>query len=218
MIYRFRSAVLFTLLLLIPLSALSDQTDTIVPNNSAKLLILGDSLSAAYGLDQQEGWVSLLQKRWRDENISIDIVNAAVSGETTDGGLARLPRLIEQHTPSHILVELGGNDGLQGHSISKIRDNLSAIIRIAKSDNTVVFVQDMQIPTNYGKRYTQMFSDTFETVSEQHEVTKIPFFLEDIALQKDLMQRDGIHPNAEAQPMIVDFMFEKLTPLIINKR
>ena len=95
---------------------------------------------------------------------------------------------------------------------------MSAIVSIAKSDNTTVFVQDMQIPTNYGKRYTQMFSDTFDTVSEQHEVTKIPFFLEDIALQKDLMQRDGIHPNAQAQPMIVDFMFEKLTPLIINNQ
>jgi len=215
-IYRFFSAVIATLLLLIPSYALSDQTDKITPTREAKLLILGDSLSAAYGLDQEQGWVSVLQKRWRDEGISIDIVNAAVSGETTDGGLARLPRLLEQHAPSHILVELGGNDGLQGHKINKIRSNLSAIVSLAQSSGAVVFVQDMQIPTNYGKRYTQMFSESFDIIAKQHLVTKIPFFLKGVALDSELMQRDGIHPNAKAQPSIADFMFEKLTPLILN--
>ena len=118
MFYSLRN-IAFVFLLLIPTFAQSDQHDSDEKEPNAKLLILGDSLSAAYGLRQEEGWVSLLQNTWRDENIPIDIVNAAVSGETTDGGLARLPRLLTQHQPSHVLIELGGNDGLQGHNVKK---------------------------------------------------------------------------------------------------
>ena len=217
MIFNFRRNVIVTLLLLfIPICALSNQLDDISTTHDAKLLILGDSLSAAYGLDQQQGWVSLLQKQWRDEGLSIEIVNAAVSGETTDGGLARLPRLIEQHSPTHILIELGGNDGLQGHNIRKIQNNLNQLVSIAKTSGSTVYIQEMQIPTNYGKRYTQMFTNNYTVVAQQHNVTKIPFFLQDIALNTELMQQDGIHPNAEAQPIIANYMFEQLTPLIMQ--
>lgn len=215
MFYYFRNIAFITLLsLLIPSFAYSDQRDTSNETEKATLLILGDSLSAAYGLAQQEGWVSLLQKTWRDEKIPIDVVNAAVSGETTDGGLARLPRLLEQHAPSHVLIELGGNDGLQGHSISKIKDNLTSLVTMAKASGADVFIQQMQIPSNYGRRYTELFSNSFTYIAQQQGIRSIPFFLEDIALNPSLMQADGIHPNAAAQPMIADFMFIKLTPLI----
>jgi len=213
---KFRYLFAFLLILLIPFQALSDQAEQSDTSENAVLLILGDSLSAAYGLQQHEGWVSLLQKMWQDDNIPIDIVNAAVSGETTDGGLARFPRLLEQHNPTHVLIELGGNDGLQGHNIGKIRDNLDSLVSVAKESNAVVFLQEMQIPSNYGKRYTQMFTQNFNKVAETQDVQKIPFFLEEIALNKDLMQNDGIHPNAEAQPLIANFMDRHLRSLILS--
>ena len=215
MFYSLRN-IAFVFLLLIPTFAQSDQHDSDEKEPNAKLLILGDSLSAAYGLRQEEGWVSLLQNTWRDENIPIDIVNASVSGETTDGGLARLPRLLTQHQPSHVLIELGGNDGLQGHNVKKIRSNLVALVKIAQAADAKVFLQDMQIPTNYGKRYTNMFGESFDRVGEELNVPVIPFFLQNIALDTSLMQRDGIHPNAEAQALIAEFMHRQLMPLFDN--
>ncbi|MCW8091387.1 arylesterase [Alteromonas ponticola] len=181
-----------------------------------KLLILGDSLSAAYGLKQHEGWVSLLQNIWKDESVQIEVVNAAISGETTDGGLARLPRLLEQHRPSHLLIELGGNDGLQGHPVTKMRRNLHKMVSLAKQAEIAVLLQDMEIPTNYGRKYQSLFSDSFETVAEEQQITLIPFFLQDVATKDSLMQRDGIHPNKAAQPMIAEYMNKQLTPHILN--
>jgi acyl-CoA thioesterase-1 len=213
---KFRNLFAFLLILLIPFHALSDQAESDVSNENSVLLILGDSLSAAYGLEQREGWVSLLQKMWQDDNIPIEIVNAAVSGETTDGGLARFPRLLEQHGPTHVLIELGGNDGLQGHNIKKIKDNLTSLVKTAKDNNTQVFLQEMQIPSNYGKRYTQMFTKSFSQVADAQGVIKIPFFLEEIALKSELMQNDGIHPNAAAQPMIAELMDRHLRKLILT--
>ena len=218
MFVKFRYLFAFLLILLIPFQALSDQAEQSDTSENAVLLILGDSLSAAYGLQQHEGWVSLLQNMWQDDNIPIDIVNAAVSGETTDGGLARFPRLLEQHNPTHVLIELSGNDGLQGHHTGKIRDNLDSLVSVAKESKAVVFLQEMQIPSNYGKRYTQMFTQNFNKVAEAQNVQKIPFFLEEIALNKDLMQNDGIHPNAEAQPLIANFMDRHLRSLILSAR
>ncbi|WP_252728171.1 arylesterase [Alteromonas sp. C1M14] len=181
-----------------------------------KLLVLGDSLSAGYGLEQEESWVSVLQNIWNEESIPIEVVNAAISGETTDGGLARLPRLLEQHHPTHLLIELGGNDGLQGHLVAKTQKNLNSMVKLARDAGATVFIQDMEIPSNYGKRYTQMFADSFDTVAAENNIVLIPFFLADIALDKTLMQRDGIHPNGTAQPQIAHFMYEQLTPLIIH--
>lgn len=215
MFYSLRN-IAFVFLFLIPTFAQSDQHDSDETELNAKLLILGDSLSAAYGLRQEEGWVSLLQNTWRDDNIPIEIVNAAVSGETTDGALARLPRLLTQHQPSHVLIELGGNDGLQGHNVKKIRTNLLALVKIAQDAGAKVFLQDMQIPTNYGKRYTSMFGESFEKVGEELNVPVIPFFLQNIALDTSLMQRDGIHPNAQAQALIAEFMHKQLMPLFDN--
>jgi acyl-CoA thioesterase-1 len=199
---------IYLILILIPLLLISDQLQA----KETKLLILGDSLSAAYGLKQEQGWVSLLQDAWQSENINI--VNAAISGETTDGALARLPRLLEQHKPTHIFIELGGNDGLQGHPVSKMRNNLDKIIQLSQSNEVKVILQQMQIPTNYGKRYTQMFTTSYAQLAAKHAVIMLPFFLETIALDKSLMQRDGIHPNAEAQIIIARDMQKILGNII----
>lgn len=200
---------IYTLLFLIPLLLISDQ----LLAKETKLLILGDSLSAAYGLKQEQGWVSLLQDAWQDQGIKL--VNAAISGETTDGALARLPRLLEQHSPTHIFVELGGNDGLQGHPVTKMRDNLEKIIQLSQTSEVKVILQQMQIPTNYGKRYTRMFTDTFTDLATEYQLTLLPFFLENIALDKSLMQRDGIHPTAEAQIIIAKDMQKTLSEIIL---
>jgi len=199
---------IYTFLVLIPLLLISDQLQA----KETKLLILGDSLSAAYGLKQEQGWVSLLQDAWQSKDVNV--VNAAISGETTDGALARLPRLLKQHEPTHIFVELGGNDGLQGHPVSKMRNNLEKIIQLSQSNEVTVILQQMQIPTNYGKRYTQMFTSSYAKLSEKYAVIMLPFFLENIALDKNLMQRDGIHPNAEAQIIIAKDMQKILGDII----
>jgi acyl-CoA thioesterase-1 len=211
---------IYTLLFIIPLLLISDQLQA----KETTLLILGDSLSAAYGLKQEQGWVSLLQDAWQSEGENAEnaenvenaanVVNAAISGETTDGALARLPRLLKQHRPTHIFVELGGNDGLQGHPVSKMRGNLEKIIQLSQKNEVKVILQQMQIPTNYGKRYTQMFTRTYAQLAEKHNVIMLPFFLQNIALDKSLMLRDGIHPNAEAQIIIAKDMQKKLGNII----
>jgi len=192
------------------------QTQTNTPSSPVTLLILGDSLSAAYGLDAAQGWVALLAERWRQEGAAIAVVNAAISGETTEGALARLPRLLEQHQPTHVWIELGGNNGLQGHPIATLRENLSMLIQLIKAHGAQPLLQDMEIPTNYGPRYTRMFADSYETVATIEDVPLLPFFLSSIALERSLMQSDGIHPNADAQPFIAELMYERFTPLLFT--
>lgn len=204
--------LLLVLLFLFPFSSHSDQTK----EQDYKLLILGDSLSAAYGLTQEQGWVYLLQDAWKNEGNKIEVVNAAISGDTTDGGLARLPRLLNLHKPSHLLIELGGNDALQGHNPRKIKQNIQDMVDLANSADVEVIIQEMQITTNYGRRYTEMFTGLFGEVASKNGVPLIPFFLAEIALDPKLMQQDGIHPTAKAQPMIVEFMQPKLEAIIIS--
>lgn len=214
---RHRSIFFLVILSLIPQAAFSDQAPPAsVTSQSARstLLVVGDSLSAAYGLKQHEGWVTLLQNIWQQENTPVQVVNAAISGETSDGALARLPRLLEQHAPSHVFIEIGGNDGLQGHPTAKMRNNIAEMIDLARAAGAKVILQDVQIPPNYGKRYTEMFTNTFDALAKEKNVPLVPFFIEDIALDSSMMQRDGIHPNAEAQPGIAKFMHEQLTPLV----
>lgn len=205
--------LLLVLVFLFPFSSHSDQTK----EQDYKLLILGDSLSAAYGLTQEQGWVYLLQDAWKREGTNIEVVNAAISGDTTDGGLARLPRLLSLHQPTHLLIELGGNDALQGHNPRKIEQNIQSMVELAKASDVEVMIQEMQIPTNYGRRYTQMFTGLFADVAAKYDVPLIPFFLADIALDTSLMQQDGIHPTAEAQPMIVEFMKPQFEALMLTE-
>ncbi len=176
-----------------------------------KLLILGDSLSAAYGMQQHQGWPALLQK-----NTDWQLINASISGETTAGGLARLPALLAEHKPAVVLIELGGNDGLRGFSVELIQANLSKIITLAKQHNAQPLLMQIRIPPNYGPRYVRQFTAVYAKVAEEHDITLWPFFMDSIAINSDLMMADGIHPNITAQPLISEFMAELLAELKIN--
>jgi acyl-CoA thioesterase-1 len=211
---------IFFIVLLFPFIAHSDQGAPVNTGDKYvteyKLLVLGDSLSAAYGLRAAQGWVSLLQTKWRESGQPISVVNAAISGDTTDGGLARLPRLLALHQPTHLYIELGGNNGLQGHNPKKIKQNLAQMIKLAKQNDIEVILQEIQIPTNYGRRYTELFVQNYHQLANEYDVPLIPFFLQDIALKPALMQNDGIHPTAEAQAMIVEFLSPKLIKVILE--
>ena len=173
-----------------------------------KLMILGDSLSAAYGMQQQQGWPHLLQQdtHWQ-------LINASISGETTAGGLARLPALLQQHNPDAVLIELGGNDGLRGFAIATAKANLNEIITLVKQHNATPVLMQIRIPPNYGPRYVQRFTDIYPTLAKQEQITLWPFFMETIALKQQWMQADGLHPNLEAQPVIADLMLPLVSSL-----
>ena len=203
MVYRLK-----LLVLLIPLWCFSDHLQA----QETRLLILGDSLSAAYNLKQEQGWVALLQNTWAEKDI--EIINAAVSGETSDGGLQRLKRLLKQHAPTHLYLELGANDGLRGYPVNKMKQNLAQIIATGQSQGIAVILQEMQIPTNYGPRYTRVFTAAYQQLAEQFAIPLIPFFLKDVALNPALMQKDGLHPNLEAQPILAEHMAEVLAPFV----
>jgi len=168
------------------------------------LLVVGDSLSAGYGIDPAEGWVALLQERLEAGGYGYRVVNASISGDTTTGGLARLPRALELHRPAIVFIELGGNDGLRATPIGVIHDNLSAMARLAMEAGARVILAGMQMPPNYGPRYTARFAATYPAVAEALGTALVPFFLDHVALDAALMQHDGIHPNAAAQPRLLD--------------
>jgi acyl-CoA thioesterase-1 len=178
-----------------------------------KLLILGDSLSAGYGMQQQQGWVHLLQQQSAAKKLPWQLVNASISGETTAGGLARLPELLKQHQPDIVLIELGGNDGLRGFPIATIEKNLLQIITLIKAQQAKPVLMQIRIPPNYGPRYNQMFVALYPRLAEQHQLTLWPFFMDQIAVEPDLMQADGIHPNVKAQARISNMMLPLLEAL-----
>ena len=182
--------------------------------NTKSILILGDSLSAGYGMPIEQAWVFLTQQYYNETKQPIDLINASISGETTAGGLRRLPSLIQQHKIDWILLELGGNDGLQGHPTSNIEKNLNAIIALAKQNDIKIALMQIRIPPNYGKRYRQAFEGLYPKIAEQQQVRYLPFFIEDIATNPSLMQNDGIHPNQQAQPLISQKMREQLKELV----
>src|SRR5690606_12115083 len=168
-----------------------------------KILIMGDSLSAGYGIDIQQGWVSLLQKKLAENN-AVEIINASVSGETSSGGKARLPALLNEHKPDIVILELGGNDGLRGQPLKLLENNLQTMIDASKNSGAKVILAGMQIPPNYGPRYSTEFKALYEKLAEKNQSGLIPFLLEGIGGKAELMQRDGIHPTAEAQQIIVE--------------
>ncbi|HET9865481.1 MAG TPA: arylesterase [Steroidobacteraceae bacterium] len=180
--------------------------------------MLGDSLSAGYGIRVQEGWVSLLAKRLDAKGYGYRVVNASVSGETTQGGLARLPRALETHQPSIVIVELGGNDGLRGLPLAASRDNLARIIELSRAANAKVLLVGMMIPPNYGPRYEKEFRDMFTGLAAKYPVAFVPFLLDQVALRPDLMQPDGIHANPEGQPQMLENVWPKLKPLLVAPR
>jgi acyl-CoA thioesterase-1 len=178
------------------------------------LLVLGDSISAAYGIQREQGWVRQLEERLASVDPSWRVVNASVSGETTGGGLARLPAALAAHDPAVVVIELGGNDGLRGYPLGKIRENLAGMVQLARSAGGEVLLVGMQIPPNYGPRYTRGFAGLFEEVARQHDVALVPFLLEQVALTPAMMQSDGIHPTADAQPLLLETLWPHLEPLL----
>ncbi|MFV8570833.1 arylesterase [Marinobacter sp. SBS5] len=185
-----------------------------VQANQSTLLVVGDSLSAAYGVPSETAWVPLLRDRLEREGLPWQVVNASISGETTDGGLRRLPRLLKQNEPDVVVIELGGNDGLRGFPPNVIEANLAKMIELTLAADATPILVGIQIPPNYGQRYTQMFSDIFPALSDRYSVGLVPFFLEGIYDQEGLMQGDGIHPTEEAQPMLLDNVWPQLVPLV----
>ena len=182
------------------------------------ILVLGDSLSAGYGIKMQQSWVSLLGKRLTEEGYGYRVVNASVSGETTQGGLARLPRALETHKPSVVIVELGGNDGLRGLPLASSRDNLARIIERSRAAKAKVLLVGMMLPPNYGARYAQEFRDMFTGLAAKYPVAFVPFLLDQVALKREWMQADGIHANAAGQPQMLENVWPKLKSLLVAPR
>lgn len=168
------------------------------------ILVVGDSISAAYGLEIERGWVALLQQRLTERGLSYQVVNASVSGDTSAGGRNRLPALLEQHQPSLVLIELGGNDGLRGLPLSNLQDNLRAMVQLAKQQEAQVMLLGMRIPPNYGTRYTEEFYQVFQHVAELESVLVVDFFLEGVGGVPGMVQADGIHPTEQAQAILLD--------------
>jgi acyl-CoA thioesterase I len=179
--------------------------------------VLGDSLSAAYGIRVEQGWVSLLQARLQARGYGHRVVNASSSGETTGGALARLPRLLATHRPAIVIVELGANDGLRGLPIADIRANLESIIGLSRQSGAEVLLVGMHVPPNYGPAYTRQFHALFGELADKHRLAQVPFLLEDVALDDRLMQEDGLHPTATAQPLLLAELWPHLEPLVRRK-
>ncbi|RUO73409.1 arylesterase [Idiomarina ramblicola] len=173
---------------------------------NVSLVVLGDSLSAGYGLSQEQTWVAELDRRWESSHPDINIINASISGETTRGGLRRLEGVLERHKPDVLFIELGGNDGLRGFDLNTVRSNLKQIIDQAQQQDVKVGLSQVMVPPNYGQRFAEQFRKMFEEVAKEQNVALIPFFMEEIATNADYVQDDGIHPTAEAQPKIADFL------------
>ena len=178
------------------------------------LLLLGDSVSASYRMAENQGWVHLLNNNLKQKNSPYTIINASISGETTSGGLSRLPDLLKRDPIDYLLIELGGNDGLRGFSPNIIKNNLLKMITLAQEKKIKVLLMKIRITPNYGQRYNQMFEQVFIDVALEKNIPLIPFFMEKVIIMPELMQLDGIHPNITAQPRIADIVEKQLEQLI----
>ena len=181
---------------------------------SKKLLILGDSISAGYGIKESENWVRLLESSLKRDGFDIEIINSSVSGDTTIGGLSRIKNDLDQYSLDFVLIELGGNDALRGYPIKQIKSNLNKIIdECIKAGSTPIIMQ-IRIPPNYGKNYVQAFESIYPEIAEENNLKLLSFLLQEVALRKDLMQLDGIHPNANAQPIIANQIRQELLDVL----
>ncbi|MFA0812797.1 arylesterase [Microbulbifer epialgicus] len=198
------------LLLFIPVGAAQ-------ANTADTLLVLGDSISAAYGINEEQGWVQLLRERLQEKGKKVRVVNASISGETTSGGLTRLPRLMEEYNPRWLIVELGGNDGLRGYPLQSLQRNLMEMVKLAKNSGAEVLLLGMRIPPNYGRAYTSAFAAVYPKVAKSEQVGLVPFFLETVALAEGAMQADGIHPTAKAQPALLDHVWPCVESLLADE-
>jgi acyl-CoA thioesterase I len=177
--------------------------------SSPTILIFGDSLSAAYGIPREQGWVALLQKQLGPTH---HIINASISGETTSGGITRLSKLLAQHQPNLVIIQLGANDGLRGLPVADMRQNLAKMIKLSLQSGAKVALIGIMLPPNYGPRYTQEFRESYHLLASEYKLPLVPFLLEGVAGNTDLMQEDGLHPKAEAQPAVLDNVWKVLAP------
>lgn len=178
------------------------------------LLVVGDSISAAFGMDTRQGWVALLEKRLDEEGFDHQVVNASISGDTSAGGAARLPALLAEHQPELVIIELGGNDGLRGQPPAQLQQNLAAMVQASQQKGAQVLILGMQLPPNYGQRYTTAFAAVFPQVASEFSVPLVPFVLEGVGGVPEMMQADGIHPTAEAQSRLLENVWPTLKPLL----
>ncbi len=181
---------------------------------AAKILVVGDSLSAAYGIEKERGWVALLQRRLQEQAFGYQVINASISGDTTRGGLSRLPTALQREKPRVLIIALGGNDGLRGFSPEQTRSNLRAMIAKGRDAGARVLLLGVKLPENYGRAFTEKFHRIYLELASEQGVALVPFFLEGVAETRALMQPDGIHPAAEAQPRILDNVWTGLAPLL----
>ncbi len=199
----------FLMVMAITLPALASE-----PRENPRILVMGDSISAGYGIQRDEGWVELLSRQLAQAEYPHEVINGSISGETTGGGLARLPQALDTHAPEVVVIELGGNDGLRGYPTDLVRSNLKQMVELSLARDAKVLLVGMQIPPNYGPRYTEAFFGMYEGVASETGVTLLPFFLEKVALTPGMMQADGIHPTAEAQPLLLETLWGYLRPLL----
>lgn len=206
--WLFRISLIVTALVALPASAklINPSTQTIV--------VFGDSLSAGYGIGQNQGWVTLLQTRLTQQKLPYQVVNASISGETTSGGLARFSEMLATHKPSIVILELGANDGLRGLPVNEMRSNLNKMILQAKAAKTKLLLVGMKIPPNYGQKYSRDFSANYAILAKQHKIKLVPFLLDGVAGKPSLIQDDGLHPFAAAQPALLENVWPKLEKLL----
>ena len=178
------------------------------------VLVVGDSISAAFGLDTRQGWVSLLEKRLAEQGFEHRVVNASISGDTSAGGAARLPRLLVEHQPDLVIIELGGNDGLRGLPPAQLQQNLAAMVDASRDSGAQVLLLGMLLPPNYGVRYTTAFAEVFSRLADEQQIPLVPFFLQGVGGVPEMMQDDGIHPTAQAQPVLLENLWPTLKPLL----
>ena len=217
MFFRLRLIMRVVLLspLLLGLSCLMFLTAPVYAASNS-ILIYGDSLSASYGIPQQQGWVSLLQQRLEDQHFPYKVINASVSGETSSGGLSRLSATLDEHQPSIVILELGANDGLRGLPLSVMKDNLAQMIEQSKRSGAKVLLIGMKIPPNYGLKYSQSFKQKYQQLSQELKVPRVPFMLQGMENRPELIQDDGLHPNVQGQPIILENIWPQLK-LILKK-
>jgi acyl-CoA thioesterase I len=182
------------------------------------ILVLGDSLSAAYGIRPEQGWVALLEQRLKTQGYGYEVVNASVSGETSSGGLQRLPRALQLHRPGTVILELGANDGLRGLPVAATRENLTKMVQLSQAAGAHVLLVGIRIPPNYGPRYANEFAALYPEIAKQQHLPLVPFLLEKVALDPTLMQEDGLHPNAHGEPLVLDTLWQGLVPLLKKNR
>jgi len=180
----------------------------------ASILVLGDSLSGAWGINTDEGWVALLQQKISKQGFDYKVINASVSGDTTRTGLSRIEAALQQHKPTIVIVALGGNDGLRGLAFSEIENSLASIIQRCQKDNAQVLLSAVRLPPNYGPVYTDQFAALYSRLSERYKVPLVPRMLDQVAENRELMQEDGIHPKAEAQSQIMKNVWLGLEPML----